>query len=648
MRACTIATPDVSRAFAGWRRALDADARTFEELYGLVLSSAQELDYDLVLVALSDESLSWLEPLGRLLATRSQVVLAVWVERPLPETPHELEGYRCSLKAADLVLTSEVWLRRELEERLAVRAVELTPPWFETPPQAFATGRPPAAGKPRLAVVSGEVRTHGWLLRELGATTYAWTRLRYRVDFCHPSDGAARITASELVYLAEPPRDGGELAARCAESGALLLAPRSYEAARFCFPFTTYEPASGSALLLWLLSAPELVETFREHAAHRARQLADGDRRLQLARAVQQEFPSFRCAPDPQRPSLLDEIRHVAGPLPFSYGEDECAVVCLVRNGGEHLPSFLEHYRALGVRHFVFIDNASDDGSRALLERQPDATVYETTLPHKYYENELRRLIIERHCQRRWCLNVDIDELFDYPGSDTVPLGALLGYLRRQGATAMVAYLLDMFARENVFGDARTVDLKAEYPCYDLSDVEKVGYFAPEIAAFCDENRLSDPRVGCYFGGVRRRVFGGRQRAQFLLTKHPLIFLDGELQPVVHPHYSNRARLADVTGALLHYKFTPSFKAKVSESVASSRYTEFAQRQYDDYHQTLARRSRLVIDGPGRRTLRDVRQLVDEGFLHASAAFRELALAAADRSGPRAAIDSSKTGANHG
>ncbi len=635
MNVCCVSSSRASSspALDGWRRALGADTRSFEDLCALLvaLSPAESFPYDLVLFAISPASLSWAAPLRRLLERCPGVVLAALLEGPLPARRPELARYRAALVAADLVVASQYSLCRELSAKLGLLATDIEPPWlcarpsaYEQPAERFRSGAT-STGRPALAVVSTEGCSHGWLLQRLGVAAYAWALLRYRIRFHTAQDDPAEIANSELVYLPQAINDGGALAAYCAELGALLVAPREYDPARFCFPFTLFgaEPGRERKLLLWLLGAPDMLQFFREHAAHRARQLSDGDRRLQLGRALQQRFPGFSCPSDAQRPSLLEQIRHVSGPTELSYGKDECVVVCLVRNGGEHTPSFLTHYRGLGVRHFFFVDNGSDDGSRALLQAQPDATVYTSSLPHKHYENELRRLIIERHCQNRWCLNVDIDELFDYPGSEQLPLGGLLGYLTTQGAIAMVAYLLDMFAPETVFGQAQALDLKSAYPCYDLSDVHKTGYFADEVVNFCDANELKEAAIGCYFGGIRSRLFGSGARSKFLLTKHPLIFLDGVLRPVVHPHYSNRARVADVTGALYHYKLTPGFKAKVEESVVSERYVKLAQHQYDEYQRQLAKRASLVIDTPGRRQLHDAWQLVDEGFLHASSAFRD-------------------------
>ena len=609
-----------SAALRGWQRALGADVRSMAATRQLAASAA--FPYDLVLMAGSVENAEGVAPLCDALDGHD-VVLALWLEA-LPEG-ERLEAFGRALRRADVLLASQFSLCHELRAKLHVDAVELAAPWLAQAPQAYLQGGPRrrAQFRPTLAVVGDEIRSHGAMWRALGGAAYLWSVLRYRIVFCRTNEAAEEIAEHELVWLTEPLMDGGALAAHCAERGALLLSPRSYHSARFTFPYTTYEPGRARALFFSLHASPALVECFREHAAHRARQLGDGDRRLQLARAVQQQVPRFQWQPDPARPSLLEQIRHVAGPLDFRYEEDECALVCLVRNGGEYITAFLEHYRGLGVRHFVFVDNDSDDGSRALLEAQPDTTVYQTSLPHKHYECELRRLIIERHCQRRWCLNVDIDELFDYPESERLSLAELLGYLRRQRATAMVGYLLDMFAHENVFGEPRAVDLKSEYPFYDTSDIKKVDYFAPGIASFCDQNALSNPAIGSYFGGIRRRLFGEKEWAAFLLTKHPLIFLDGVLQPCVHPHFSNRARIADVTSVLYHYKFTPSFKAKVSESVANGRYVEFAQRQYDEYHRRIGARGALVINTPGRKRLAGVEPLVAEGFLHSSHGYRD-------------------------
>ena len=49
-----------------------------------------------------------------------------------------------------------------------------------------------------------------------------------------------------------------------------------------------------------------------------------------------------------------------------------------IRNEFDRLDEFLEHYRTLGVRHFLVVDNGSDDGSTELLQAQPDVSLWVT------------------------------------------------------------------------------------------------------------------------------------------------------------------------------------------------------------------------------------------------------------------------------
>ena len=43
---------------------------------------------------------------------------------------------------------------------------------------------------------------------------------------------------------------------------------------------------------------------------------------------------------------------------------DSILLLCTLRNERIRLPYFLRYYRDLGINHFLFVDNGSDDGSR--------------------------------------------------------------------------------------------------------------------------------------------------------------------------------------------------------------------------------------------------------------------------------------------
>jgi glycosyltransferase involved in cell wall biosynthesis len=607
--------------------------------------------FDVVLIDLTREALPVVVAVAGLLISQPSCKLVVHLAEPLPAAAAELDPWKTALEVADLVLTPTQRACLEVRERTRAAVCALVPPGRDDVSEwASADDPAPLAGGQRgrnLTLVSAERPSRWRLLREIGLVAYVSTSLGGRVRWLHPSAPPAERDAvlrqSAFVYLPAPIDDAGELALACARFGAILIAPLDYDAARAPFPYTTFDESQRGRrglLLLWLHTSREFREFFRQSARHGARWLADENRRVQLARRLEYQFPELRYALPPSgAPALLDQIRHRYGPLDVLRESTECLLVCLVRNGEEHIPSFLAHYRALGVRHFFFIDNGSDDATLALLEGQPDVTTYATALPHKHYEREIRRLIIERHCRGSWCLNVDIDELFDYPCSSELGLVGLLAYLSQQRATAMAGYLLDMYARENTFGGAGPLDLRSAYPYYDIDDLQRADYYTHAIKAFCDRNTLADPSVQCYFGGIRKTLFGSRSGEDYLLTKHPLIFLDGELEPVTHPHYSNGARVADVTCVLYHYKFTPSFKAKVEESRASKRYVKFAQGQYEQYQKQIGERASLVIDTPGTQRLGAVGELVERGFLRASPAYqahvRSVARSESEKRGPR-------------
>src|SRR5205807_9515843 len=49
-----------------------------------------------------------------------------------------------------------------------------------------------------------------------------------------------------------------------------------------------------------------------------------------------------------------------------------------------------------------------------------------------------------------WCLVVDADEWFIYPGYESQPLAALARYLEQNGAQGVFAFLLDMYSSSRI------------------------------------------------------------------------------------------------------------------------------------------------------------------------------------------------------
>jgi Glycosyl transferase family 2 len=301
--------------------------------------------------------------------------------------------------------------------------------------------------------------------------------------------------------------------------------------------------------------------------------------------------------------SLPRRIHHVHGPRSIRRDARDVLAVTTVRNGAFYVPSFLEHHRRLGVRHFLVLDNGSTDGTIELLSAQPDVTLYRTAVPYRTYENLMKRYMVRKYSKEKWSLFVDIDELFDYPASDRLDLRDLLGYLEHHGYTALVAQMLDMFSAEPLAqSPAKTDDLRATFPFFDLSDISKRPY------EFDDR---PGSKLESHHGGIRRTVFGSENG----LTKAPLLFLDDEIETFVGWHHVRQARLADITGVLLHYPFNRTFYEKAEEAARSGRYGLGASHEYRAYWSVLANDPDLSLHRPTAQPYVDVDHLVQLRFL---------------------------------
>lgn len=318
-----------------------------------------------------------------------------------------------------------------------------------------------------------------------------------------------------------------------------------------------------------------------------------------------------------EHPSILKQIRHIHGPKTVNYHQEEFVVVCLVKNGEEYIKSFIDHYNHLEAKHFFFIDNGSADETVSLLKQYRNITIYKTELPHKKYECEIRRAVIEEHCKNNWCLCVDIDKLFDYPYSHRVSMKLFLRYLNSHQYTAVLSYLLDMFSKELEFSPKKQEeDIISKYCYYDLSNIRKKPYHKL-FTAFTKYNKLADQRMKNYFGGIRGSVFKNKESG-YLLTKHPLIFVNSKIEPVVHPHFCNKAFIADVNGVVKHYKFISSFKDKVIDSLKSQNYCYYAEQEYKEYFNIIKVQDKLCLYSRKSKKLENVEQFVRQGFLRVS------------------------------
>lgn len=310
---------------------------------------------------------------------------------------------------------------------------------------------------------------------------------------------------------------------------------------------------------------------------------------------------------------ILDHsVEHLHGPETIDYDVDELVVLVLLRNGRPYIDEFVEHYRSLGARHIVFLDNGSTDGSVEAMRAHDNVTVLRTGLPYKRYNVAMKRYCIRRFGRGRWTLTVDIDELFDYPYSDVAGLKSLLGYLNDNSYNAVVSYMLDMFP-EKPLSEEATVEgepLRETHRFYDLSEVSSQDYH--DIGDI--GNTLSNEEIVILKGGVQKKVF------QFspLLTKHPLVFLDDEIRPMdLSDHWAGNARVADFTGILLHYKLSANLYGLVRREMEERRYIS-RHGKYDKYAKVLEEAPSVLITSETSKELESVNDLVGSRIMSLS------------------------------
>ncbi|MCC7271525.1 MAG: glycosyltransferase family 2 protein [Alphaproteobacteria bacterium] len=316
------------------------------------------------------------------------------------------------------------------------------------------------------------------------------------------------------------------------------------------------------------------------------------------------------AAPSESNPSRI--ARRDPRPIPRVPGE--VRAVLAVRNEMLRLPRLLDHYRAVGVGRFLVVDNASTDGSAAYLLSQPDVHSFHTDESFGASGFGMRWLhaVLDAFCDGHWTAVVDADELLVYPHCEAVGLGRFTAHLDAQGAEAVFAIMVDMYPagpiREAHLAPGQS--LLAACPHFDPGPYE-------ERASVAFPHRE-------VFGGPRRRIFWGRHGGGHhppTLSKIPLVRWRRGMRFRLSQHAMTPAALADVSAALLHFKFLADFHDRALREAARGEHYDGA-REYRTYARLLAENPDLSLFHACSAAYRDSAQLVACGLMRDSPAYR--------------------------
>ena len=223
-------------------------------------------------------------------------------------------------------------------------------------------------------------------------------------------------------------------------------------------------------------------------------------------------------------------------------------LICVEKNDLKKLKVLFKHYREIGVKKFIIIDNESTDGTIEYLKKQKDVDLYichtkYSTLNKEAWTNR----ILAHYGFDKWYLYVDSDELFIYENCENKKINEFIKELEENNQNRVPALMTEMYSKDNIFSKIDTENIIEEYCYYDYDT-----YFT--------KNEIFSNTIR---GGVRERGFG----LDPLLTKHPLFKLKkGDIQAWSHWQfpYKENYNLNNM-GALLHYKFLSDDLKKYAE-----------------------------------------------------------------------------------
>jgi hypothetical protein len=290
---------------------------------------------------------------------------------------------------------------------------------------------------------------------------------------------------------------------------------------------------------------------------------------------------------------------------PIRFDATEVPVVCPIKNEIVLLPHFLRHYRRLGVKQFIFVDNGSNDGSFEFVESQDDCILFRTldSFRDANYGMDWVNWLLTTYCQYRWCVFVDCDEFLLYRDCENVTLYEFCAELGHRGFNTAFGVMIDTYPE----GDFLSVQIKSDTDVFD-----QMGWFDTDYVLRRWPRRPWDPvPTGFHLqilGGPRCRLLSSleveRRRGALFYTfcnqvdrviervpergipwlarmwpaempalqKQPINFVTEDFRFLINHGNTNQRYATDLVG-LLHFKLCGELQRHLSdETIMANHY----------------------------------------------------------------------------
>lgn len=95
---------------------------------------------------------------------------------------------------------------------------------------------------------------------------------------------------------------------------------------------------------------------------------------------------------------VAENIEHIGCPQPSLEEDGFPTAVSLVRDAEVYVEAFVGHYRSLGCRRIVMLDNGSSDRTVQIAGAAPEVTLMRCGLPFDRFKRAMRRYLTRAYC----------------------------------------------------------------------------------------------------------------------------------------------------------------------------------------------------------------------------------------------------------
>lgn len=324
----------------------------------------------------------------------------------------------------------------------------------------------------------------------------------------------------------------------------------------------------------------------------------------------------------------------------ISEGDQECRAFMVVRDEVLRLPYVLDYHRKLGIKRFLIVDNVSNDGTLDYLLSQPDCHVYSApgSFAAANFGVDWLNQLIAWHGIDHWCLAIDADECLVYPQCERISLPRLCAYLESTETEGLFVVMLDMYSdrpiAETVY--RRGTPFLETCPFYDKDYRFRRRH---SLRPFPTHEFIGGPRLRCFYPNFVEAGVVGWTMPKLVRTARSRVGVSSDTWGVMPPllikiplirggrgrwltnHKTTPMPLADITGALLHYKFFSDFHDRVQRARAERQHFDAAS-EYGRYEAALERDRNLSFYYEGSQRYVDSDSLINSGFMNTAKSYQ--------------------------